>query len=48
MHLAETGVDLVVTSLGEAVERVVAEARATAGAPDQPPTSTIPAASAAE
>jgi predicted PurR-regulated permease PerM len=36
--LAETGVDLVVTSLGEAVERIMAEAGAAAGALDQPQT----------
>lgn len=48
--LAETGVDLVVTSLGEAVERIVTQAKEAIGALDQPPTppSSIEAASAAE
>ena len=48
--LRETGVDLVVTSLGEAVERIVAEARESAGSVDQSPTlpSTTEAASGAE
>jgi predicted PurR-regulated permease PerM len=48
--LAETGVDLVVTSLGEAVELIMAEARGTAGTLDQPQTapSTLQAAPVAE
>jgi predicted PurR-regulated permease PerM len=48
--LKETGVDLVVTSLGQAVERVVAEAREAAGPIDetQSPPSTIETASAKE
>jgi len=48
--LKETEVDLVVTSLGQAVERVVAEAREAAGPIDetQSPPSTIEAASAIE
>lgn len=48
--LAETGVDLVVTSLGEAVDRIIAEARAATGALDQPQTAlpTLQAAPAAE
>jgi hypothetical protein len=48
--LAETGADLVVTSLGQAVKQIVAEAREAGGALDQAPIppSTIEAASAAE